>query len=511
MGTPIRFRGSAAARYTAAIALVLLAAAGRWVLHPILTDKAPYVTFYVATIVAAWYLGLRAALVTAVLGSVAALYFFMPPYFSWATGGIDDWIWIGFYFLVSGVGMAAIESQRRATARASSAACLAEQRLRQIEQEIEQRKLAEKETERQRRWAEQTLSSIGDAVIATDTEGRLTFLNSVAEDLTGWKREDALGQPVARVFDIINELTRHAVGNPVERVLREGRIVGLANHTVLRARNGRETPIDDSAAPIRDEAGEISGTVLVFRDVTERKRAEESMRQANEDLQQFAYAASHDLQEPLRMVVTYSQLLERKCGASLDAAGRQYIKFAVEGALRIERLLSSLNEYWRLSGDRAPAPIDLNRAFETATGNLRAAIQESGASIVSGHLPVVLAEETPMVQLLQNLLSNAIKYRDVSRTLSIQVSAEAIGGYCQVSVIDNGVGIDPAYHRRVFQIFKRLHNRTDSLGTGIGLALCQKIVDRYGGRIWVDSKDGEGAAFRFTLPLEEGARCQSAQ
>lgn len=498
-----------------------------------------------------------------------------------------------------------------------------EKRMRLIEQLQESsRKLSEA-----RDWLQTTLGSIGDAVIATDAEGRVSFMNGVAETLTGWKSGDAAGKPLQEIFVITNEETGATVENPVTKALREGRVVGLANHTELTQKeSGNRIPIDDSAAPIRKPDGRISGVVLVFRDVTERKLAERAaeqslthframadhapvliwvtgpdkrgswfnrpwldfvgrtmeqelgdgwlqnahpedlerclqtyllafdarepfeseyrlrrhdgvfrwvidrgvplfseageftgfigsclditdrievesqLRRANADLSQFAFAASHDLQEPLRMITTFTQLLLREHRHKLDGEAAEWAAHITEGTRRMRSLITDLLDYTRISSDDRVAAdqVDLNAALEKAMANLKAAIDETGASVASEPLPRVLGREGHFIQLFQNLVDNAIKYRG-PQAPQIRVFAEQRDGSWRVSVADNGMGVEPEYHQSIFGVFKRLHGRTHP-GTGIGLAICQRVVERYRGRIWVESDGERGSTFYFTLP-----------
>ncbi len=358
-----------------------------------------------------------------------------------------------------------------------------------------------------RDWLQTTLASIGDGVIATDERGRVTFLNHVSESLTGWTQQEAAGIPLEQIFVISNEQTGAKVENPVVKVFRDGRIVALANRSKLTARNGREIPIDDSAAPIRDSEGRILGAVLVFRDVSERRKAEEdlnesmqALRRVNEDLNQFAFAASHDLQEPLRMITSYSQLLLRGYRGQLEGDAAICVQFITEGTMRMRGLLADLLAYTQLTAEARQTiePVDLNEVFQTSIENCRIPIEETGALISSGPLPAVLGHKPHFVQLFQNLISNSLKYRGESPP-RIQVSAERQNGLWRIAVRDNGMGIAPEYHKQIFGVFKRLHGSSIA-GTGIGLAICQRVIDRYRGQIWVESQVGEGATFYFTLP-----------
>ena len=224
------------------------------------------------------------------------------------------------------------------------------------------------------------------------------------------------------------------------------------------------------------------------------------MKRSNEDLEQFAYVASHDLQEPLRAVTSYTQLLAQRYQGNLDAKADKYINYVVDGASRMQQLINDLLAYSRL-GTRAQEfeAADCNAAVQQSLSNLQIAIAEKNAVITYESLPTVMADEFQLVQLFQNLIGNAIKFcQDVPR---IQIAAIMQDHEWLFSVRDRGIGIDPEYADRIFLIFGRLHSRREYSGTGIGLAICQRIVERHGGRIWVESQSGEGATFYFTIPI----------
>jgi PAS domain S-box-containing protein len=357
-----------------------------------------------------------------------------------------------------------------------------------------------------------TLTSIGDAVIATDDQGRVTFMNGVAEHLTGWKQGEAQGQPLDRVFAIVNEETREPALNPALKALREGSLSGLANHTVLISRAGVEWAIDDSAAPIRSADGKVIGAVLVFRDISERRQIEEQthrlnrdLLRTNQDLQQFAYAASHDLKEPLRTVATCLQLALRDySGKVLDQEAGQLINVAVNGAQRMHELVEALLEYSRAGevGDSTMESVPVAGLVGDAITNLQSAIAETNASVSYGQLPVVTANPLHLAQVFQNLISNALKYRSVQPPRIVVSAAEDAHNWV-FTVEDNGIGIQPEYQSQIFGIFKRLHGH-EVPGTGIGLAICKKIVDRHGGAIWVESELGKGSRFSFSMPRMAG-------
>jgi light-regulated signal transduction histidine kinase (bacteriophytochrome) len=238
----------------------------------------------------------------------------------------------------------------------------------------------------------------------------------------------------------------------------------------------------------------------VMQRTLELAQSKTELERSNQDLEQFAYAASHDLQEPLRMVTSYVQLLQRRYQGQLDAAADEFIGFAVDGARRMQQLINDLLSYSRVnSRGHEFAPVDCGAALDDAVSNLSAAIAEHGAEIVRDPLPTVVADRTQLVQLFQNLVGNAIKFRG-PQPPQVHVAAENDDCQWRFAVRDNGIGIDPKYAAQVFLVFRRLHTRAKYPGTGIGLAICKRIVERHGGRIWFESSPGQGATFYFTIP-----------
>jgi PAS domain S-box-containing protein len=255
------------------------------------------------------------------------------------------------------------------------------------------------------------------------------------------------------------------------------------------------------ALPARDAAGTIMRWFGSSTDIDEQKHAEAELRRANEDLEQFAFSASHDLQEPLRSVKIYSELLAKRHSGKLDGEALKFMTFLRNGATRIETMVRDLLAYTQVTRSDEPAAVtDTNEALKTALANLSNAITTSGAEITSGALPRLPVNGTHLQQLFLNLIGNAIKYRSPERPLTIHLDARQHNGHWTFSVSDNGIGIDPDYKENIFGLFKRLHTNDEYSGTGIGLAICQRIVDRYHGRIWVESQPGYGSTFYFTLP-----------
>ncbi len=366
------------------------------------------------------------------------------------------------------------------------------------------------ELKRNRDWLETTLASIGDAVIAADGEGRVTFLNGVAQRLTG-ADETAIGRPWNEILVMSRDEDGPPMGSPLNEALGEGR-EERGQQRYLRNQEGRAMPVEYSVAPIRSDRGERLGAVLVFRDVTARKQAQDALnrnvtelQRANRDLSHFAFAASHDLQEPLRMITSYSQLLVDGCRASLTDEAEHCVRFITIGTRRMRQLLTDLLAYTQVSHDgdeSAGRLVDLNRVFEEAVGNCRTAIEESRATVTRDELPAMVVEEFHWLQLFQNLLSNSLKYRGTATPVVHLSVRQQDNGY-EFALRDNGMGIAPEFHEQIFGVFKRLHG-PEIPGTGIGLALCERVVQRYGGKIWVQSQSEAGTTIFFTVPATRG-------
>ncbi len=513
---------------------------------------------------------------------------------------------------------------------------------RQMEQQLQEKEL----------WLSTILNSIGDAVIATDREGDVTFMNPVAERLTGWSQTEATGLPLATVFCLIDETSQKPMTHLAAQVLNSRRVVNLNHRPLLNPRYGEKRPIQGSVAPIFRDTGNVWGVVLVFhdvseieqtrqalrtseekyrllfenspesivllgldgtiidcnkaterlrgrpkeqiigqsfmevaplktedlphfvnlfsqmlqgeeidpivieldgkvndlhwvevftnvlyqdgqmdaiqiitRDITQRKATEQEMAryqegleqlvaartaalasanlqlaQSNSELEQFAYVASHDLREPLRKVKSYAELLAQRYQDKLDARADKYIHYIVDGSTRMQQLITELLVYSRLGrAELSWERVALTAVLQKTLSDLELVIRETQATITWDPLPTVLIDTQQISRLLQNLLDNALKFRG-EKPPKVHLGVQQSDSEWLFSLSDNGIGIEPQYIERVFLIFQRLHTRSDYPGTGIGLAICKKIVESHNGRIWATSTPGQGATFHFTLP-----------
>jgi PAS domain S-box-containing protein len=347
------------------------------------------------------------------------------------------------------------------------------------------------------------VDSSNDAIVSKDLHGVIMSWNKGAERLFGFTAAEAVGNsitiviPPERLSEEEDILQRLAKGERIDRL-----------ETVRMRKDGVQFHVSLTISPVKDAEGRIIGASKIAHDITERVAQEkallaanEALKRANADLEQFAYSASHDLQEPLRMVATYSELLKKRFNGQLGADGDEYIGYTVEGAMRMEKLLRDLRVYTQIStGEFASeAAVDANDVLQKTLGNLQVAIQEAGAVITSEPLPQVRILEFQLEQLFQNLIANAIRYRS-SRPPEIHVAARERETDWLFSIQDNGIGIDPKFKEQIFGIFKRLHTANEHPGTGMGLAICQRVVERAGGRIWVESEPRRGSTFYFTFP-----------
>ena len=337
-------------------------------------------------------------------------------------------------------------------------------------------------------------------------------INGAVEEITGYSRGDFLSRKV-KWREIVLSEDRPLIFEKMNKTMTDPNISTELEYRI-KNRDGEIKWVWEilqklpSSSRIPGETGKIQGIV---RDITERKMAEEMLKlkleelaRSNAELEQFAYVSSHDLQEPLRMIASYLQLLQRRYQGNLDEKADKYIYFAVDGAFRMQYLINDLLEFSRVATRaKEPEPTDSESVLNQVLSNLELYIKENKATVSHDPLPEVMADYTQLVQVFQNLIINGIKFHSEEAPI-INISAEKKAREWVFSVQDNGIGIDPQYSEKIFEVFKRLHNKEQYPGTGIGLAICKKIVERHGGRIWVKSELGKGSTFHFTLPINPG-------
>jgi PAS domain S-box-containing protein len=371
--------------------------------------------------------------------------------------------------------------------------------------DISVRKAAEKHLAQMEGRYRGLLEAAPDAMVVVNQGGDIVLLNVQAEKQFGYRRDELMGQKVKNIIPkgFAERLVADALRSTEDALAQQ---IGTGIELTARRKDGSEFPIEIMLSPLESATGIL--VTAAIRDITARKTAEahllqnvEELNRSNKELEQFAYIASHDLQEPLRMVASYTQLLSRRYKGRLDSDADEFIAFAVDGASRMQRLIQDLLAYSRV-GTKGRDLVDVSseEALQEALLNLRGAIEESGALVTHDPLPGVLADEMQLIQLFQNLVGNAIKYQNPGIP-RIHISAIKNGEKkWTFSVQDNGLGIDPQYFERIFGMFQRLHKREEFAGTGIGLAICKKIIERHGGSITVESQFGHGSTFRFALP-----------
>jgi PAS domain S-box-containing protein len=350
------------------------------------------------------------------------------------------------------------------------------------------------------------LQSTDQGIYCVDHECHCTFINRAAALLLGYEVAEILGR---NMHDLIHHTRADGspypyAASPLFQTLQTGKGFRVDSEIFWR-REGTSFPVEYSSHPIV-QGDTITGAVIGFTDITQRRQAEEELRRtatellrSNKELEQFAYIASHDLQEPLRKVASFTQLLAERYADKLDADAKQFITYAVDGAHRMQGLIKDLLAYSRVgTRGRTFMPVDCETILAQALSNLEMAIQESGAEVTHDRLPTVLGEGQQLVQLFQNLIGNAIKFHGAAPP-RVHVDATLHETEWIFRVRDNGIGIDPQYFSRLFVIFQRLHSRAEYPGTGIGLAISKKVVERHGGRIWVESALGKGSTFYFSI------------
>jgi PAS domain S-box-containing protein len=350
------------------------------------------------------------------------------------------------------------------------------------------------------------LESAPDAIVIVGEEGVIHLANKQCENIFGFTKEELIGSNIELLLPhgqplFLRNPSQYVTGTPIE----------LSG----RRKNGGEFPVDISLSPLETEEGLL--VTAAIRDVSEKKRLEKEIREANvtlekkvqqrtaelesknKELEQFAYVASHDLQEPLRTTSSFVELIRKQYHGQLDANADKYIDYVIQASDRMKTLIKDLLDYSRIGREKQFEPVDCNQVFDAVMADLAKVIRENKAVIVAGKLPVVNAFPTELKLLFQNLISNSIKFQRAGIAPRIEISTKKENGYWHFAFRDNGIGIDPQYQHRIFIIFQRLHNRSQYEGSGIGLAHCKKIVELHGGKIWVESEYGNGSTFHFTL------------
>ncbi len=350
---------------------------------------------------------------------------------------------------------------------------------------------------------EKVLRGNVEAIIITDTHGDIEWVNNTFSLLTARSKDDVLGRNLGFLF---------ADGRNIYCELCSK--LNDANHheveTWMYRKDGSEFPVELTLSAVRSDADMITHHVLEFSDITEFRHAREELAlrtkelsRSNQELEQFAYVASHDLQEPLRMVASYTQLIAQRYQGRLDADADEFIAYAVDGAIRMQAIINDLLVLSRVgTRTKSFAQVDSKAALDKALANLRLVIEETGASVVCDSLPALDADGSQLTQLFQNLIGNALKFRG-DHSPCVKIGAERKDEEWVFHVRDNGIGIAPEYFERIFLMFQRLHSKREYPGTGIGLTICKKIIERHNGRIWVTSEQGKGTAFYFTIPVSQ--------
>jgi PAS domain S-box-containing protein len=349
------------------------------------------------------------------------------------------------------------------------------------------------------------LEAAPDAMVIVNQAGEIVLLNLQAEKQFGYRRDELLGQKVTRIIPegFAERLIADGTRTAAEALAQQ---IGMGIELYGRRKDGSELPIEIMLSPLESAQGIL--VTAAIRNITVRKKAEENLlstaeelKQKNDQLQQFAYVASHDLQEPLRMVASYTQLLAKRYVGRLDSDADEFIGYAVDGCNRMQKLILDLLAYSRSGTDgKALRAISTEDVLQEALMNLRAMIEESGAFVTHGSLPTIMSNASQLGQIFQNLIANAIKYRS-ARVPQVHISAAKNGAKGWIfAVRDNGMGIEPQYFEKIFVLFQRLHGREEFSGTGIGLAVCKKVVEQLGGTIWVESQPEKGSTFYFSLP-----------
>jgi PAS domain S-box-containing protein len=348
------------------------------------------------------------------------------------------------------------------------------------------------------------MEHVPEGIIMVDAQLNVTRISRHGEELLGETRMAAIAKEEDAqqgVFHADGTTPMVFADQPLARAVRGGEVIN-GTEMVLVNDGGERLPLLCSAGPIRNAAGDVVGGIAAWRDITDYKKAEEALRRSNRELEQFASVASHDLQEPLRAIVGFLQLLQSKYADRIDEQGRNYIERTVKAGHRMQLMIRQLLDLSRVSTKGSHfTSTDLNRIVQIVREDLQAILREKNAEIICAELPRLDVDAGQLQRLFQNLILNGLKYNRSARPV-IEITNTVQGNFRRFSFRDNGIGISPEFHQRIFMIFQRLHTGGEFAGNGMGLALCKKIVERHGGTIWVESQPKEGSIFYFTLPAQ---------
>ena len=337
------------------------------------------------------------------------------------------------------------------------------------------------------------------AMFMLDPDGVVTSWNAGVEQLLGYSEKEWIGQHASVIFTP-DEKAVEVCESEMFLACEKGSATDIRWH---RHKDGTEFFANGFMNALRDEQGVLLGYAKIMSDETARKKLQDSLTESNTALEQFAYAASHDLQEPLRTIRAYAQLLTTQYGGKFDAEADKFLNFISGAAARMGTLVQDLLAYARLTTEiERPSSIALDEDLEAALTYLDDAIKESGAVVTHNPMPTLAVDRGQMVRLFQNLIGNAVKYRKPNQPVNVHISAVQKEEMWVISVRDNGIGFDSKYATAIFAPFKRLHSASEFPGTGVGLAICRRIVEAQGGRIWAEAQPGEGATFSFSLPVQ---------
>jgi PAS domain S-box-containing protein len=353
----------------------------------------------------------------------------------------------------------------------------------------------------------QILESAPDSVLVVDHQGKIVLANQMLKQMFGYEPDEVIGESIElfmpeRFRSGHVGLRENFLNNP------HVRFMGTGLTLYAQRKDGNEFPVEISLTPLETHSGLMVSAAI--RDISDRINIQHELEQrleelgrSNAELEQFAYVASHDLQEPLRVVASFAQLLSQRYEGQLDKDADEFIHYIVDGATRMQDLINDLLAYSRVStkGKEFKAT-DCNKVLEQILQNLRFTIEDAHAEVTWKPLPTVMADESQLRQLFQNLISNAIKFRG-DEPAKVHIWADQEDGQSIFHIQDNGIGIDPQYVERIFLLFQRLHGKKEYPGTGIGLAICKKIVERHHGRLWVESNPGQGSTFSFSIASVE--------